>query len=170
MGRKAAGTKAVRRCEKVGMRFTMEPVVCCGKSDARAMGRKAARKLREGAAEIAAILGGVCGEWYAMRWVYGCFTIVLSLLQLPSQQARREILLRAWAGGHRTGVRTASLARPLSRARQPERAQQVPPPYSQSEPLGVAAAPACTFSCSIKRIPPSAILLSVARTTTHFSS
>lgn len=69
MGKKAAGTRAVRRCEKVGMRFTMEPVVCCGKSDARAMGRKAARKEREGAAEIAAILGDVCGGWCAMRWV-----------------------------------------------------------------------------------------------------
>jgi len=63
---------ADRRCEKVGMRFTMEPVVCCGKSDARAIGRKAARKEREGTAEIAAILSGVCGGWYAMRLVYGC--------------------------------------------------------------------------------------------------
>jgi hypothetical protein len=154
MGKNAAGTRAVRRCEKVGMRFTMEPVVCCGKSDARAMGRKAARKEREGTAEIAAILGDVWRGWYAVRWMYGCcFRFHDSPLSSPASIAasrQREILLRAWAGGHR---RPASLARPLSRARQPERAQQVPPPYTKrSEPLGVAAAPACTFSCSIKRI------------------
>ena len=75
MGKKAAGTRAVRRCEKVGMRCTMEPAVCWGKSDARAMGKNAARKEREGAAEIAAILGEVRGvggmRCDAMRWVYG---------------------------------------------------------------------------------------------------
>jgi hypothetical protein len=45
------------------MRFTMEPVVCCGKSDARAIGRKAARKEREGAAEIAAMVDDVWCWW-----------------------------------------------------------------------------------------------------------
>jgi Fe-S oxidoreductase len=59
IGRKAAGRIALRRCENVGMRFTMEPEVCCGKSDARATGRKAARKEREGTAEIAAMVGDV---------------------------------------------------------------------------------------------------------------
>jgi hypothetical protein len=63
MGKNAAGRMADRRCEKVGMRFTMEPVVCCGKSDARAIGRKAARKEREGAAEIAAMVDDVWCWW-----------------------------------------------------------------------------------------------------------
>jgi hypothetical protein len=57
MGKNAAGRMADRRCEKVGMRFTMEPVVCCGKSDARAIGRKAARK------EMCAVGGEYC-NWY----------------------------------------------------------------------------------------------------------
>lgn len=75
MGKNAAGRMAVRSCEKVGMRFTMEPVVCCGKSDARAMGRKAARKVREGTAEIAAMVGDVrvaLVVCFAMRLGYGC--------------------------------------------------------------------------------------------------
>lgn len=102
MGRKAAGTRAVRRCEKVGMRFRMEPVVCCGKSDARAMGRKAARKEREGTAEIAAMVGDVCAWWDAMRleWLLLALSRSLSSFRRSEPWTRgREDLLRAWAGG-----------------------------------------------------------------------
>lgn len=136
MGKNAAGTRAVRRCEKVGMRFTMEPVVCCGKSDARAMGRKAARKEREGTAEIAAILGDVCGGWYAMRLVYGCCSRFHdSPLSLSSfHHSKREILLRAWAGGHRTGISGRELSAAPFPRRQPEGAQQVPPPCLRVNP------------------------------------
>jgi hypothetical protein len=70
MGKNAAGRMADRKCEKVGMRLTMEPVVCCGKSDARAIGRKAARKEREGAAEIAAMVGDVWCWWCILRLVW----------------------------------------------------------------------------------------------------
>jgi hypothetical protein len=71
MGKNAAGRMADRKCEKVGMRLTMEPVVCCGKSDARAIGRKAARNEREGTAEIAAMVNDVWCWRYICDW-YGC--------------------------------------------------------------------------------------------------
>ena len=153
IGRKAAGRMADRRCEKVGMRFTMEPVVCCGKSDARAIGRKAARKEREGTAEIAAILGGVCGGWYAMRLVYGCCSrfhdnsLSPASVAASQRRARRDILLRAWAGGWADRwLSAAPFPRAAARARAAG-ASSIP-----SEPLGVAAAPACTFSCRTKRL------------------
>jgi hypothetical protein len=87
MGKNAAGRMADRKCEKVGMRLTMEPVVCCGKSDARAIGKKAARKEREGAAEIAVLV-----VYIAIGMVALTFTISRSEpLQLPSQRARDEM-------------------------------------------------------------------------------
>jgi hypothetical protein len=100
MGKNAAGKMADRKCVKVGMRLTMEPVVCCGKSDARAIGRKAARNEREGAAEIAAMVGDVWFWWYVLRLVW---LLSLSRLQLPSQRARDEMSSfgRSSTGGKR---------------------------------------------------------------------
>jgi hypothetical protein len=145
IGRNAAGSMAVRRCEKVGMRFTMEPVVCCGKSDARAMGRKAARKEREGTAEIAAIFGDMCGGWYAMRLSYGWCSRVhdstIRYLSPASIAARHPPSGMDWRA-----IRTACLARPLSRAGSQRAASKCLLHSKRSEPLGVAA-PACTFSC-----------------------
>lgn len=58
IGMRAAGSRLDRSCESEGIRFTIESAlrVACGKSDARATGRKAARNEREGAADIAAIV------------------------------------------------------------------------------------------------------------------
>ena len=58
IGISAAGSRLDRSCESEGIRLTIESAlrVACGKSDARATGRKAARNEREGAADIAAIV------------------------------------------------------------------------------------------------------------------
>lgn len=86
IGSKAAGRMAVRSCEKIGMRLTVDPEVCClGRSDARAIGRNAARKEREGAAEIAAMMVDMCG-WYSVSQWYGDFHAHFH--ELPSQPRR----------------------------------------------------------------------------------
>lgn len=58
IGSKAAGRMAVRSWEKDGMRLTIDPVGCWGRSDARATGRKAARNEPEGATDMAAMIVG----------------------------------------------------------------------------------------------------------------
>jgi len=105
---------AVRNCEKVGMWLTRVPVVCWGNSDARAMGRKAARNEREGAAERAAMMGDVrCAglrcrdQWYSNRFLTTSF-------QSRTSKESHDKLVRGW---RRTGCRQLARAPfPVSRA------------------------------------------------------
>jgi hypothetical protein len=82
-------------------------VVCCEKSDARAIGRKAARKEREGAAESAAMVGDVWCRWCVLRLVpVAALTFTISRsesLQLPSLRATDETssFRYSLAGGRR---------------------------------------------------------------------
>jgi hypothetical protein len=105
---------AVRNCEKVGMRLTMVPVVCWGNSDARATGRKAARNEREGAAEMAAMVGDVrCAglrcrdQWCSNRFLTPSF-------QSRTAKDKTNRLLRGWRRAADGLPRTSAC--PLSRA------------------------------------------------------
>lgn len=77
MGMRAAGRRLDRSCDSDGIRLAMDSLLCgsCGKRDARATGRKAARNDREGTADMAAMTDECNGSVYAAGSSSMCCTL-----------------------------------------------------------------------------------------------